>query len=75
MSKKTDNVTLSLEEIFSAIDTLTKDMEKSGISLDESLKLYKQAVSLIDTAKEKLNATKAEINEIAKNSKYGEFSE
>jgi exodeoxyribonuclease VII small subunit len=37
-------------------------MEKSGLSLDESLKLYKLAVNYIDTAKEKLKAAKAEID-------------
>jgi exodeoxyribonuclease VII small subunit len=52
----------SLEEIFAELDAITKQMEKSGLSLDESLKLYKQAVSYIESAKEKLSAAKAEID-------------
>jgi exodeoxyribonuclease VII small subunit len=51
----------SLEEIFAELDAITKQMEKSGLALDESLKLYKSAVSYIETAKEKLQAAKAEI--------------
>ncbi|MDR0986584.1 MAG: exodeoxyribonuclease VII small subunit [Ruminococcus sp.] len=53
----------SLEEIFAELDEVTKQMEKSGLSLDESLKLYKLAVGYIETAKEKLRAAKAEIDE------------
>ncbi|MDR0974456.1 MAG: exodeoxyribonuclease VII small subunit [Ruminococcus sp.] len=55
----------SLEDIFAELDILTKQMEQSGISLEESMKLYKLAVSYIETAKEKLKTAKAEIDAIA----------
>ncbi|MDR0987430.1 MAG: exodeoxyribonuclease VII small subunit [Ruminococcus sp.] len=54
----------SLEEIFAELDAITKQMEKSGLALDESLKLYKAAVSAIEIAKEKLRAAKAEIDAV-----------
>jgi exodeoxyribonuclease VII small subunit len=55
----------SIEGIFKRLDELTVSLEAPGTTLDESLKLYKQAVEIITAAKEKLQSVQAEVDRLS----------
>jgi exodeoxyribonuclease VII small subunit len=55
---------MNIENVFNKLDEIIAAMEDSGVSLDRSLELYKQAVELISAAQSKLQAVQTEIDSI-----------
>jgi exodeoxyribonuclease VII small subunit len=56
---------MNIENTFEKLDEIIKAMESSGVTLEESLNLYKEAAKLIENAETKLTAAKAEVDRIA----------
>ena len=54
----------SLEEKMEKINALLKSLNDKDLSLEESVKLYKQGVALLKEAKEILENAKLEVAEI-----------
>ncbi|WP_298052686.1 exodeoxyribonuclease VII small subunit [uncultured Campylobacter sp.] len=55
---------MSFEEKMEKINALLKSLNDKDLSLEESVKLYKQGVALLKEAKEILENAKLEVTEI-----------
>ena len=56
---------MSFEEKMEKINALLKSLNNKDLSLEESVKLYKQGVALLKEAKEILENAKLEVAEIS----------
>lgn len=61
------NETLSFEAAFARLEKILEKMNTGTISLDESLKLYEEADSLISRCSKKLNEAEKKIEILIKN--------
>lgn len=61
---ETSETPVNIEGTFEKLDTIIEQMEAPGISLERSLELYKQAVTLADGMKAKLTQIHTEIDAI-----------
>jgi exodeoxyribonuclease VII small subunit len=62
---QTDNI--NIEGTFAELDQIIGAMESPGITLDRSLKLYKQAAELISGAKDALEKAKLAVERLSNN--------
>ena len=54
-TKDTETKELSIDEAFEQLETIVKQMDDPKVSLEESLKLYKQGVGILGSCGSKLN--------------------
>jgi len=59
--KDTEAKELSIDEAFEQLETIVKQMDDPKVSLEESLKLYKQGVGILGSCGSKLNEIEKEI--------------
>ncbi len=69
MEKKIEN--MSFEEAIAELESLSQQMSKSGLSLEDSLKVYERGVKLskhckklLETAQEKIQVLDQELAEV-----------
>ena len=72
MSTNIEN--MSFEEAMKRLDEITAELSREGVSLDRSLALYEEGVSLIRVCNEKLGAAERKIK-MLKISAGGEIEE
>lgn len=61
------NETTSFESAFMRLEEILERMNSNSISLDDSLKLFKEADSLISICSKKLNSAEREVEMLIKN--------
>lgn len=59
--------TSTMEDMLQQIDAIVQQLETPDLSLEESIKLYKQGVELSDVCKKKLEQARCTIEEIHHN--------
>ena len=64
--KKTEN---TFEYSFKRLETILEKLESDDCTLDETIKLYEEGLSLTKLCYDKLNAAELRIKEISKNQK------
>lgn len=55
---------VTLEEAFEQLDELIDKMEESDLPLEESFKLYKQGVSLVEYCNKKIEKVECDIKKV-----------
>jgi exodeoxyribonuclease VII small subunit len=65
MNKKKEET--SFEKSFERLEKILEMMHSENVSLDDSLKLYEEADSLINTCQNKLNDAERKIEKLIKN--------
>lgn len=68
----TEKKKISLEDSMSRLEEIVKEMENEKLSLDRSLKLYEEAIGLVDKCSSELENAKRKI-QILQQSKDGEI--
>ena len=63
----------SLEEAFNELDALTERLEKRGISLEESFRIYKKGMDLLKYCSEKIDTVEKKMLQIDENGEISEF--
>lgn len=65
MSENTNpEMDVTLEEAFEQLDELIEKMEESDLPLEESFKLYKQGVSLVEYCNKKIEKVECDIKKV-----------
>ncbi len=64
---------LTLEESFTLLDQLAEKLESRDISLEESLRLYKQGMELLKDCSEKIDTVEKKILQVNENGEFREF--
>ena len=81
MAKETNNNTeemqdeLTLEESFARLDELLGDMERQGVSLEDSFRLYEQGMKLVGRMQERLQELSGRIEKISADGRIEEFED
>lgn len=63
----------SLEEAFDELDALAERLEEKGISLDESFRLYKQGMDLLQFCSRQIDTVEKKMLQIDENGEISEF--
>ena len=58
------NDEMSLEEAFDELDALIEKMETSQLSLEETFRLYKQGLSLVEFCNQKIEKVECDIRKV-----------
>ena len=58
------NDEMSLEEAFDELDVLIEKMETSQLSLEETFRLYKQGLSLVEFCNQKIEKVECDIRKV-----------
>lgn len=65
MSEETKiNEEMSLEEAFDELDALIEKMETSSLPLEETFRLYKQGLSLVEYCNQKIEKVECDIQKV-----------
>ena len=71
--KKTDE--LSFEEAFARLETIVKSLEDGKVSLDESMKLYEEGVSLVRICSGRLENARRTVLKVGADGTLSDFPE
>ena len=63
----------SLEEAFEELDALAERLEEKGMSLDESFRLYKQGMDLLQFCSRQIDTVEKKMLQIDENGEISEF--
>ena len=63
----------SLEEAFEELDALAERLEEKGISLDESFRLYKHGMDLLQFCSRQIDTVEKKMLQIDENGEISEF--
>ncbi|CCJ34586.1 MULTISPECIES: exodeoxyribonuclease VII small subunit [Caloramator] len=69
-----EQINLNFEEAIKRLEDIVKKLESDSLSLDESLKLFKEGIELSDYCNKKLDEAERQINIILKG-QNGEVTE
>ena len=66
---------LTLEESFARLDGLLENMEREGIALEDSFRLYEQGMALVKDMRGRLNDLEGRVEKIAADGSTEEFED
>ena len=58
------NEEMSLEEAFDELDSLIEKMESSSLPLEETFRLYKQGLTLVEFCNQKIDKVECDIRKV-----------
>ena len=64
---------ISLEEAFSKLEDIIKNLEDKNISLEDSFKMYKEGIDTLKYCNDKIDAVEKKIQLISDNGELNEF--
>ena len=67
MSDDLNKAEMTLEEAFTELDQLIDKMESSTLPLEETFRLYKQGVSLVEFCSKKIDKVECDIRKVTEN--------
>ena len=67
MSDDLNKAEMTLEEAFTELDQLIDKMESSTLPLEETFRLYKQGVSLVEFCNKKIDKVECDIRKVTEN--------
>lgn len=64
---------LTLEQIFEKLEESIEKLEQEDISLEDSFKIYREGMKLIQTCNEKIDKVEKEVLKLSENGELDEF--
>lgn len=64
---------LTLEQIFEKLEESIEKLEQEDISLEDSFKIYREGMKLIQTCNEKIDKVEKEVLKLGENGELDEF--
>ena len=64
---------LTLEQMFEKLEESIEKLEREDISLEDSFKIYREGMKLIQTCNEKIDKVEKEVLKLSENGELNEF--
>lgn len=64
---------MTLEQIFDKLEESIEKLEQEDISLEDSFKIYREGMKLIQTCNEKIDKVEKEVLKLSENGELDEF--
>lgn len=64
---------LTLEQMFEKLEEAIEKLEREDISLEDSFKIYREGMKLIQTCNEKIDKVEKEVLKLSENGELNEF--
>ena len=64
---------LTLEQMFEKLEESIEKLEREDISLEDSFKIYREGMKLIQTCNEKIDKVEKEVLKLSENGELDEF--